>query len=93
PLVRGRRIKLKYVHLGGTKPPRLIVYGNQCDQVPDHYQRYLVKCFRNGLNLKGIPMQLEFNTSKNPYAGRKNKMTPRQERRRKRLLRHVKKGK
>ena len=29
PLVRGRRIKLRYAHQGGKNPPRIIVHGNQ----------------------------------------------------------------
>ena len=31
PLVRGRRIKLRYAHQGGKNPPRIIVHGNQTD--------------------------------------------------------------
>lgn len=91
PMVRGRRVKLKYVHLGGTKPPRLIIYGNQSNSLPDAYRRYLVKGFRRALKLTGIPLHLEFKSPENPYAGRKNKLTPRQQQRRKRLMRHVKK--
>jgi GTP-binding protein len=91
PLVRGRRIKLKYAHLGGTKPPRIIIYGNQSNRLPDSYRRYLVKGFRRALNLTGIPLPLEFKSSENPYAGRKNKLTTRQQHRRKRLMRHIKK--
>ncbi len=29
PLVRGRRIKLRYAHQGGRNPPRIIIHGNQ----------------------------------------------------------------
>jgi GTP-binding protein len=91
PMVRGRRIKLKYVHLGGSRPPRLIIYGSQSDKVPDAYRRYLAKGFRKALDLSGIPLPLEFKSPDNPYAGRKNKLTPRQQQRRKRMMRHVKK--
>ena len=31
PLVRGRRIKFRYAHLGGKNPPRIIIHGNQTD--------------------------------------------------------------
>ena len=29
PLVRGRRIKLRYAHQGGRNPPRIVIHGNQ----------------------------------------------------------------
>ncbi len=41
PLVKGRRIKLRYAHQGGRNPPRIIIHGNQTTAVPDAYRRYL----------------------------------------------------
>jgi len=35
PLVRGRRIKLRYAHQGGRNPPRIVIHGNQTASVPD----------------------------------------------------------
>ena len=29
PLVRGRRIKLRYAHFGGQNPPTIVIHGNQ----------------------------------------------------------------
>jgi len=92
-VVKGRRIKLKYVHLGGTHPPRLVFFGNQCDKLPDSYKRYLSNYFRKALNLMDIPLPLSFKSPENPYSGKKNKLTPRQVRRRKRMMKHVKKKK
>ena len=37
PLVRGRRIKLRYAHQGGRNPPRIVIHGNQTASVPDAY--------------------------------------------------------
>ena len=31
PLVNGRRIKLRYAHLGGSNPPIIVIHGNQVD--------------------------------------------------------------
>lgn len=28
PLVRGRRVKLKYAHAGGYNPPIVVIHGN-----------------------------------------------------------------
>ncbi len=91
PLVRGRRIRLRYAHQGGRNPPIIVIHGNQTERLPEAYRRYLVNRFRKAFKLKGTPVRLTFKTSENPYKGRRNKLTPRQERRRKRLMKRVKK--
>ena len=90
PMVRGRRIKLRYAHQGGSNPPRIIVHGNQVNALPDAYKRYLARFFRTAFKLRGTPLWIETRTSENPYEGRKNQLTPRQIKNRKRLMRHVK---
>src|SRR5690606_36762869 len=42
PLVNGRRVKLKYAHAGGYNPPLLVIHGNQVNELPDSYNRYLM---------------------------------------------------
>ena len=91
PLVRGRRIRLRYAHQGGRNPPVIVIHGNQTERLPEAYRRYLVNRFRKAFRLKGTPVRLSFKTSDNPYKGRRNKLTPRQQRRRKRLMKHHKK--
>jgi GTP-binding protein len=71
PLVRGRRIKLRYAHQGGKNPPRIIVHGNQTNQMPDAYSRYLANVFRKVFDLFACPVKLEFRTEGNPYSDRK----------------------
>lgn len=93
PLVRGRRIKLKYAHQGGHNPPVVVIHGNQTDAVPASYKRYLMNFFRGRLALIGTPVRLQFKSSDNPFKGRHNPLSERQIRKRKRLLRHVKKRK
>lgn len=91
PLVRGRRIKLRYAHLGGRNPPTIVIHGNQTDSVPGSYVRYLENFFRDELGLVGTPVKIEFRQSDNPFAGRRNKLTPRQQYKRRRMMKHVKK--
>ncbi|NJD30614.1 MAG: ribosome biogenesis GTPase Der [Gammaproteobacteria bacterium] len=93
PLVRGRRIKLRYAHQGGRNPPVVVIHGNQTQHVPDAYRRYLENHFRQAFRLKGTPMRIEFRTDENPYAGRRNVLTPRQQRKRQRLIRNRRAGK
>lgn len=90
PLVRGRRIKLRYAHQGGRNPPVIVIHGNQTERLPDPYRRYLENTFRRALALVGTPIRLELKTGENPFKDKGNRLTPRQQRHRKRLLRHVK---
>jgi GTP-binding protein len=73
PLVRGRRIKLRYAHQGGKNPPRIIVHGNQTTSVPEAYRRYLANVFRKTFDLFATPVAVEFRTDENPYARRKRR--------------------
>jgi GTP-binding protein len=91
PLVRGRRIKLRYAHQGGQQPPVVVIHGNQADQLPDSYRRYLTRRFREALDLEGTPVRIELRTGTNPFAGRRNELTPRQARHRQRMVRHARK--
>lgn len=93
PLVNGRRIKLRYAHQGGSNPFLIVIHGNQTERIPNSYQRYLVNYFHQTLKLQGTQVKLEFKTGDNPYEGRRNKLTPRQEYKKKRLMRFVKKKK
>ncbi|WP_339064841.1 ribosome biogenesis GTPase Der [Teredinibacter turnerae] len=93
PLVRGRRIKLRYAHAGGHNPPIIVIHGTQTSEVPNHYTRYLEKVYRRALELHGTPVRIEYRSGDNPFAGRKNKLTERQLTKKRRLMKHVKKKK
>src|SRR5215469_16327947 len=69
PLVRGRRIKLRYAHQGGRNPPRIVIHGNQTASVPDAYTRYLANVFRKSYDLFATPVFIEYRTDANPYQG------------------------
>ena len=86
PMSKGRRIKLRYAHAGGSNPPIIVIHGNQTDAVPANYTRYLEKVFRRKLSLAGTPIRIEFRTGDNPYAGRKNKLTPREAAKQRKLV-------
>ncbi len=90
PLVRGRRIKLRYAHQGGSNPPRIIIHGNQTELMPPSYERYLMNYFRQALNSVGTPIKIEFKSGDNPFADRKNVLTKRQQSKRQRMVHHIK---
>jgi GTP-binding protein len=91
PLVRGRRIKLRYAHQGGRNPPVIVIHGNQTDALPDGYKRYLVNTFREAFKLKGTPVRIQVRSDDNPFQGKRNTLTPRQIKKRQRLIQRVKK--
>ncbi|WP_370546355.1 ribosome biogenesis GTPase Der [Edwardsiella tarda] len=93
PMVRGRRVKLKYAHAGGYNPPIVVIHGNQVKDLPDSYKRYLMNYFRRSLNVMGTPIRIQFKEGDNPFAGKRNTLTPNQMRKRKRLLSHLRKAK
>lgn len=90
PLVKGRRVKLKYAHAGGHNPPIIVIHGNQVDDLPDSYKRYLMNYYRKALDMMGTPIRIEFREGGNPYAGRKNKLSLSQVRNRRRMMKYYK---
>lgn len=93
PLVKGRRIKLRYAHQGGQNPPIIVIHGNQTDKLPEAYRRYLINLFRKQYRLIGTPIRLEFKSAANPYEGKRNQLSERQVKRRRRMMKFVKKKK
>lgn len=91
PSVRGRQIKIKVATRGRSHPPTVVIHGNQLDSLPTNYKRFLENGFREALNLVGNPIRLQLRESDNPYAGKKNVLTPRQKERRGRIIKHRKK--
>jgi GTP-binding protein len=90
PMVGGRRIKLRYAHLGGQNPPTIIIHGNQTAAVPNAYKRYLENVFRKVLKIEGTPIGVEFRTGDNPFKDKKNELSPAQVERRRRMVQHHK---
>lgn len=90
PCVQGRRIKLRYAHIGGHNPPVIIIHGNQLDALPESYKRYLNNEFIKHLGLVGTPLKIEFKGGTNPFAEKKNKLSQRQVNKKRRLMKRVK---
>jgi len=67
PLVRGRRIRLRYVHVGSRHPFTLVIHGKQIDKLPESYRQYVAHYYREKLHLVGIPLVTQWISDKNPY--------------------------
>ena len=91
PLVRGHSPKLRFAHPGGHNPPTIVIHGTRTKHIANSYQRYLENFFRKRYKLEGTPVRIEFREGENPFAGRRNTLTESQQRKRRRLIRHVRK--
>jgi GTPase len=67
PMMRGRRIQLKYAHQGGKNPQQIIVHGRQVGRLSDSYHRYLANRFRHAFRLVGVPVVISCRSGENPY--------------------------
>jgi GTP-binding protein len=88
PIYDGRRIKLRYAHLGGKNPPIIVIHGKQTEKLPASYMRYLEKNFRKILKLEGTPIRIELRSDANPYVNNENELNYRQVARKRKILKN-----
>ena len=93
PYVQVRRIKLKYATQVNHQPPTFIIYGTQTSKLRDNYKRFLESQIRKAFQFQGTPIRLIFKDGDNPFAGKRNKLTTRQWKKRRRIIRTRKKKK
>jgi GTP-binding protein len=70
PAVSGRRIKIRYMTQPKARPPFFVMFGNQLDDVPESYKRFITNGLRETFDLYGVPIRLSMRSAKNPFAGR-----------------------
>jgi GTPase len=71
PIINGRRIKLKYAHLGSSNPVKIIIHGNQIKHLSLSYKKYLKNFFYETLKMNGTPIKIKFKETLNPYITKK----------------------
>lgn len=91
PPVKGRRLKIKYVHQIDVFPPTFVLHGNHLQNVPNSYERYLKNLFIRELNLSNTPIKLEYKSGDNPFKNKKNTLNARQITKKRRLMKFTKK--
>lgn len=67
PMRNERPIRLKFAHQAGRNPPIVVVHGNQAEQLPDTYLRYLAKFFGEFYKLKGTRIRIIPRSGENPF--------------------------
>lgn len=92
PVIRGHIAKLRYAHPAASNPPTFIIHGTRLKTLSDSYKRYLENFFRKRFKLVGTPVRFVFKDGVNPYEGKKNVLSDKQVAKRRRLIRHVKRG-
>ncbi|MEO6102861.1 MAG: ribosome biogenesis GTPase Der, partial [Pseudoxanthomonas sp.] len=93
PVVRGHVAKMRFAHPGAESPPTFIVHGTRLKTLSATYQRYLENFFRKRFKLVGTPIRFLFREGENPYKDKRNVLTEKQVAKKRRLIRHVKRGK
>jgi GTP-binding protein len=61
PQKEGAEVKLLYATQVGTSPPAIAIVSNRPEAVPESYQRYLIRGFREAWGFTGAPLRLSIN--------------------------------
>ncbi len=67
------RIKIKFGHQAGKNPPVSGLHGNQVDQLPKTYIRYLQGAIADAYKLVGIVVKIIPRVEENPFKPAENK--------------------
>jgi GTPase len=71
PAVSGRRIKIRYMTQPKSRPPHFVLFGNQLEELPASYERFLINGLRKAFDLPGVPIRISKKSGENPYEGKK----------------------
>jgi GTP-binding protein len=74
PLVKGRRLKIKYITQVKARPPTFHLFCNMADEFPEAYLRYLTSHLRTSFNMEGTPIRLVLKESNNPFEKHKKRI-------------------
>jgi GTP-binding protein len=72
PAVSGRRVKIRYITQAKARPPHFVLFGNQLEDLPTSYERFLINGIRRAFDLQGVPIRLSKKAGENPFANRKS---------------------
>jgi len=67
PMVRGRRLRLRYMTQVKARPPTFVIFANVPEELPESYVRYLTNGLRETFDLPGVPLRVKTRRGRNPY--------------------------
>ena len=70
PIVKGRRIKFKYMTQAKSRPPTFVLWTNKPEDLPESYLRFLTRGLRNTFDIDGVPIRINLKKNENPYEQR-----------------------
>lgn len=74
PMVKGRRLKIRFGAQVKTRPPTFVLFVNRPADLPDSYVRYLENELRRGFKLPATPIRFLTRKGANPYESRRRKI-------------------
>lgn len=67
PMVKGKRLKLKYMTQVKHRPPTFAMWTSLPEDLPGHYKNYLINQLREDFQMPGVPIRLMLRKGKNPF--------------------------
>ncbi len=71
PMVKGRRVKIRYMTQRKARPPTFVIFCGTHATPPESYLRYLSNGLRERFNIWGVPIRIELKKGRNPYEDEK----------------------
>lgn len=71
PMVKGRRLKVRYMTQVKARPPTFSLFMSSRGELPESYIRYLINGIREDFNMPAVPIRISPRTGKNPYVNGK----------------------
>lgn len=72
PIVKSRRLKIRYITQIKARPPTFSIWGNVGEKdFPQDYKRYLLNSLAEAFDLTGVPLRMVFRKAQNPYVSQK----------------------
>ena len=66
-----KRVRLKYITQGNTRPPTFTLFVNKPEALPQTYKQYLKNHLRSHFAFEGVPVRMMIRKSHNPYQSSK----------------------
>jgi GTP-binding protein len=57
-----------------SRPPYFVIFGNQLEELPASYERFLINGLRKSFDLPGVPIRISKKSGENPFEGKKRQL-------------------
>lgn len=74
PMIKGRRLKVKYITQVKTRPPTFHLFTNNAKDFPGAYEKYILNNMRETFKMAGTPIRIILKQPDNPYESRKKRI-------------------